>query len=119
MAVLLLGLHFFTKDPDCVNDTVNIFQFSDLSLSAGSEAFMVTRRWDMALDANTMTSYANAAALMKQQRIPPVVSWEAAAKMLEKWLVVVTVLLGPQYRHPEVFELATLLAADDELNSRL
>ena len=36
VAVLLLGLHFHTEDPDCVNITVNIFQFPDLSLSAGS-----------------------------------------------------------------------------------
>ena len=42
LAVLLLGIHFFTEDPDCVNDTVNIFQFPNLSLSACSEASMVT-----------------------------------------------------------------------------
>ena len=119
VAFLLLGLHFHTKDPDCVNDTVNIFMFPDLSLSAGSEASMVTRRWDTALDANTLTSYADAAALIKQQRIPPIVGWEAAAKMLERWLVVVTVLLGPQECHLEVFELATLLEAANEVNSRL
>ena len=35
VAVLLLGLHFFTEDLDCVNDTVDIFQFPDLSLSTG------------------------------------------------------------------------------------
>ena len=80
---------------------------------------MVTRRWDTSLDANTMTSYANANALMKQQRIPPIVGWEAAAKMLGQWLFVVTVLLGPQDRHPAVFEIATLLAAADEVNSLL
>ena len=39
--------------------------------------------------------------------------------MLKKWLVVVTVLLGPQERHPAVFELATLLEAANEVNSRL
>ena len=83
MAVLLLGLHFHTEYLDCVNDTVNIFMFPDLSLSAGSEASMVTWRWDTALDANTLTSYADAAALMKQQHISPIVGWEAAAKMLE------------------------------------
>ena len=49
-----------------MNDTVNIFQFPDLSLSAGSKASMVTRRWDTAFDANTMNSYANAVDLMKQ-----------------------------------------------------
>ena len=119
MSVFLLGLHFHTEDPDCVNDTVNIFMFPDLSSSAGSEASMVTRIWDTALDANTLTSYASAAALMKQQRIPPIVGWEAAAKMLEQWLVVVTVLLGPQEPHPAVFELATLLEAANEVNSCL
>ena len=117
--VLLLGLHFFTKDPNCVNDMVNIFHFPDLSLSVGSKASMVTRRWDMALDDNTMTSYTNASALMKQQRISPIVGWEAAAKMLEHWIVVVAALLGPQERHPSVFELATLLVAAEEVNSRL
>ena len=66
-----------------------------------------------------MTSYADAAALMKQQHIPPIVGWEAAAKILEQWIVVVTVLLGPKERHPAVFELATLLAAAGKVNSRL
>ena len=80
---------------------------------------MVTRRWDTALDANTMTSYTDAAALMEQQCILNIVSWEAAAKMLDQWLVVVIVLLGPQEYHPAVFELATLLTSADEVNSRL
>ena len=56
-----------------------------------------------------MTSYVDAAELMKQQLIPPNVGWEEAEKMLEQWLVVVTVLLGPQERHPAVFEFETLL----------
>ena len=60
-----------------------------------------------------MTSYADADAPMKQQSIPPIVGWEAAEKILEQWLVVVTVLLGPQERQPAFFELATLLEASD------
>ena len=80
---------------------------------------MVTRRWDMELDANKMTSYADVAVLMKQQHIPPIVGWEAAAKILDQCLVMVTVMLGPQKRHPEVFELSTLLGAAKEVNSRL
>ena len=56
VAVLLLDLHFYTEDPDYINYTIKIFQFSDLSLSIGSEASKVTRRWDTALDFNTMTS---------------------------------------------------------------
>ena len=119
MAVLLLGLHYFTEDTNCVNNTVKIFQFPDLSLSAGSEASMVTRIWDTALDENTLTSYVDAAALTKQHRIPPIVGWEAAAKIPEQWLVMKIVTLGPQDRHPAVFLLATLLTAADEVNSRL
>ena len=66
-----------------------------------------------------MTSYADAEALMKQQRVPPIFGWEVAAKMLEQWLVVVTLLIGPQERHPAVFGIATLLAVAEEVNSRL
>ena len=77
---------------------------------------MVTRRWDTALDANTLTSYTDAAALMKQKRIPLILGWEAAAKTLEQWLVVVTVLLGPQERQPAVLKLATLLEATNYVN---
>ena len=75
MVVLFLGLHFFTGYPNFVNNIVNIFQFPDLSHSLGSEVSMVPRRWESALDANTMTSYADAAALMNQQRIPPIIGW--------------------------------------------
>ena len=57
---------------------------------------MVTIIWYTALEANTMTSYADAAAFMKQKRIPPVVGWEVAAKMLDQWLFMVKVLYGPQ-----------------------
>ena len=81
------------ENPDYINNTVNIFQFPDLSLYACSEVSMVTRRWDTALDTTTMTSYADVSALMKQQHIPPIIGWETAAKMLEQWLVIVTVLL--------------------------
>ena len=69
--VLLPGIHFHTKDPDCVNDTVNISQFTDFSLSAGSKVSMVTRKQDTELYANTLMSYANAAVLVNQQRTPP------------------------------------------------
>ena len=39
--------------------------------------------------------------------------------MLEEWLVVTTVLLEPQYSHPSFFELASLLAAANKVNSCL
>ena len=80
---------------------------------------MVTQIWDTTLDANIMTSYVDEAALMKQKRILTIVGWEAAAKMLEQWLAVTTVLLGPQECHPSVFELATILEAAEEVTSCL
>ena len=36
VAVVLLGIHFFTKTTDCANNTVNIFHFPYLSLYVGS-----------------------------------------------------------------------------------
>ena len=39
--------------------------------------------------------------------------------MLEQWLIVVKVLLGPEEHHPAVFELSKLLEASNEVNSRL
>ena len=116
MSVLLIGLSFCTENSDCVNETVNIYHFHNISLSAGSKVSMFTQRWDTALDANTLTSYADASALMKQQRIPPIVGCEAAANMLEQCLVEETFLLSPQERHPTVFKLATLLRAAWEVN---
>ena len=80
---------------------------------------MVTRIWDTALNTNTLNSYTDAAALMKQQRIPPIVGGEAAANMLDQWLVMVVFLLVHQERQPAVFEIATLIEAADEVNSRL
>ena len=56
---------------------------------------MVTQIWDTMLDSNTMTSYADAAELMKQQFILPIVGWKESSKILEQWIVVVTVLIGP------------------------
>ena len=36
VAVVLLGIHFFTKDPECANNTVKKIQFPDISLYVGS-----------------------------------------------------------------------------------
>ena len=73
----------------------------------------------MALYAKILTSYANAAALIKQHSNPIIVGWEISEEMLEKQLVIVTVLLGPQEHRPAVFELVTLLEAAEEVNPRL
>ena len=76
---------------------------------------MITQIWDTVLGANTLTSYADAAALMKQQGIYPIVGWEAPENMLEQWIAVVTVLLSLQEHHQAVFDLTALLKATEEV----
>ena len=49
VAVMMMVIAFHTKDPDRVEDTLNIFLFPDLSPSAGSEAALLTREWDTIL----------------------------------------------------------------------
>ena len=95
VAVLLLSLAFHTEDPNGVSDATYIFMFPDLSLLVGTEAALVVRQWDTVLDSNLLTSYADTAALMKKQRILKIVGSEGASKMLEQWLVLINVILGP------------------------
>ena len=47
------------------------YSFPTPPLSAGSKASIVTRRWDTALETNTMTSYVDTAVLINKQRAPP------------------------------------------------
>ena len=75
VAFLLLGLAFHTEYPDGVSYAVNIFMFPDLSISAGTEAALVARRLDTALNSNTLTSYANTDVLMTKQRVSPIMEW--------------------------------------------
>ena len=109
VAVLLLGLSFHTEDPNGVSDTMNIFMFSDLSLIVGTEAVMVVGRWDTALEFNALTTYADTNTLMKKQRISLIVGWEGAAKMIEKCLVYLVVILSPLGLHTTVHEIIILV----------
>ena len=98
--VLLLGLAFYAEDPDRVRNAVKIFIFLDLSLAEGIEAALVVRRWDTALDSNTLTSYTDNATLMTKQRISPIMRWEGSSKMLKQWLVLIYVILAPPRAAP-------------------
>ena len=64
VAGLILNLTFHTEDPDGVGETVNIFLLPDISLSVSSEAVLVARKWDTALNIITLTTYANTASLL-------------------------------------------------------
>ena len=49
VAVMLVVIALHTEDPEGVGDALNIILFPDLSPSAGSEAALLTRKWDTIL----------------------------------------------------------------------
>ena len=53
VAVMLAVLAFHTEYPDGVGDALNIILFPDLPPLAGSEAALLTRKWDAILGGGT------------------------------------------------------------------
>ena len=49
ITVMVSGLEFYTKDIKSVVEIIKIFLFLGLSPSAGSEADLLARRWDIVL----------------------------------------------------------------------
>ena len=49
--VMVMALAFHTKDVEGVEDTLNIFLFTNLSPLVGSEAALLTRKWGAILGA--------------------------------------------------------------------
>ena len=119
LSVLILGLAFHTEEPGGVINAVNIFNFPDLSLAADTESVLVARRWDKALDSNTLPSYTDTSALMTKQIIFPIVGWEVVSKMIDKWIVLLNSILGPPELHPAVHELRVLVEAAKEVRAFL
>ena len=116
VAGLILSLAFHTEDPDGVEDTVNIFLFPDLSLSAISKAALVVRRWDTTLDIRTMVAYSDTASLLQHQEVELIIGWEAAVNILEQWVVFLTVIMVPGSSHHVVYEITMYVDASDKLN---
>ena len=98
---------------------MNIFMFLDLSLAAGTEAALVARQWDIALESKTLMSYNDTAARMTKQRISPIMGWEGAANMLEQWLVLLHIILGLPELHPSVHKLSVLVNTAGEVSACL
>ena len=94
VAGILLSLALYIEDPDRVRDTVNIFLFTDLSLSAISEATLVSRRWGTAPDSSPLVNFKEIASLLQRKNVDPVIGLQAAVIMLEKWKVFFEVILG-------------------------
>ena len=55
---MVMAPDFHTKDPDGVLGALKIFLFPNLSPLAGSEAALLTRKWDAILEGGTLTSFA-------------------------------------------------------------
>ena len=80
---MVMALDFHTKDPDGVEDTLEIFLFPDLYPSTGSEADLFTRKWDVILGGGTLTSFADMILLMGKQKVAPIAGWDEAESQLE------------------------------------
>ena len=78
VTVLVLGLAFYSEDPDGLGDAINIFLFPDLSLIASSKAELPARRWDNILGGSSLTSFSDTILLLAKQKVKPVTSREAA-----------------------------------------
>ena len=87
VAVMVMALAFHTKDPDGVGDTLKIFLFLDLSPLAGSDAALLTRKWDAILGGGTLNSFADTSMLMGKKKVAPIASWDEALSQLEAWEV--------------------------------
>ena len=119
VALLLLGLAFYMEFTNGISDTVNIFMLPYLFQTAGKEEALLAQRWDTALESNTLTSYSDTAVLMTKQKIAPIVSWEGADNMIEQWLVLLDIILGPPELHPSVHGLSILVEAAEEVSTHL
>ena len=107
------------EDPNGVSDAVKIFMFPDLFLSSRIDSALVMQKWDTLLESNTLTSYAYTAAIMTKQHISPIFVWEGADKMIEQWIVLLGVILGPQDLRPVIHELTVFVEAGEEVSTRL
>ena len=107
VAVLVLGLDFYSEEPDGVGEGINVFIFPDLSPSVGSEATLLAKRWDSILGGGALASFADTSLLLGKQRVEPVTSWEAAEKQIEAWGVFCHVFLGYADVHPPHTRYAT------------
>ena len=78
VAILVLGLSFYSENPDIVCDTINVFMFTDLSLSAGLEAALLVWRWYAILGGGALTPFSNTSIILDNQRVDPVTTLESA-----------------------------------------
>ena len=116
---ILLSLYFYTKYPDRVGYTVNIFLFPCLYQTASSEATLVDKRWDTSLDSISLMTFSDTSALLQIQKISSIIGWEAMVNMLDQREVSLQVVLGTASGHLSVYELSMLIESVEEVNAHL
>ena len=62
-------------------------------------------------------SYVNMADLMMKQCITSIFGWEGTAKMLDKWLILLYILIVTQESHSAVYALIVLVKAEDKVST--
>ena len=117
--VLILGLSFYSEDPDGVGDAINVFLFPDLSLLASSEAVQLARRWDAILGSGALTPFSETSLLLVKHKVDPVRIWEDADKKLEVWGVFCHIFLGDVAVHPATYKVCTLVKDTAHVSARL
>ena len=109
VAVMVMALSFHTEDPDGVGDALNILLFPDFSPSSGSEAALLTRKWDAILEGGTLTSFADTSLLIGKKKVTPTTGWDKAVSQLETWDVFYSVFLGDDWVQPATYKIFLLL----------
>ena len=61
-----------------MRDVLNIFLFPDLSPLTGSEAALITQKWDSILGGGTLTSFTDTILVMGKQKVAPIEGWDKA-----------------------------------------
>ena len=114
-----MSLNFQIDDPYGVGYALNILLFPDLSPSARSEAALLTRKWDVILGGNTLTSFADMSLLMGKQKIDPITGWDEASSQLEAWTVFCMLFLGDDGVHPVTYKMFLLLEDTSGVSPRM
>ena len=116
---MVMALAFHTKDPYRVEDTLNIFLFTDLSSLAGVGAGPPHAEVGRNLGGGTLTSFADTILLVGKQKVSPIAVWDEAESQLEDWAVFCTLFLGYNRVHPATYEMFLLLEETSGVSLRL
>ena len=116
---MVLDLEFYTKDPDGMENAINIFIFLYLTPAARSKADLLLRCWDTILGGGALTYFADTSILIAIQMVAPITRWEATANQLEAWEIVYAILLGNASVYPETYEVLGLLEEATGVGERL